>query len=179
MPYRANWSQLASAVKAKGLASVTDGNYFDLYLTVLSEEIAKRIGGTAAEVKACFIRVYEPDDRVNGKESDGDYEWNASSKSFKTIEEGSYLILADFWEDATAKTTRATAYKLVVVESKAASIKGENEWLKNNVVSVVLFSIAGVMLVLIIVLLLIKPSDETLEDVDAKVEEKKNKKKEK
>ena len=166
------YAQLATAVKTKGLASVTNGNYFDLYLTVLSEEIAKKVGGDAKEVKACFTRVYEPDDRVNGKESDGVYEWNADSKSFKTVEEGSYLILADFWEDATAKTTRATAYKLVVVESKAASIKGENDWLKNNVVSVVLFSIAGVMLILIIILLLVKPSDETLEDIEAKATKK-------
>ena len=63
----------------------------------------------------------------------------------------------------------AVAYKLITVESEAATIKGETDWLKNNVVSVVLFSIAGVMLILIIILLLVKPSDETLEDVDEKV----------
>ena len=171
------YAQLDAAVKAKGLNTVTNGDYFDLYLKVLSEEIAKKVGGTAAEVKACFTRVYEPDDRVNGKESDGAYEWSEDSKSFQTIEEGNYLILADFWESATAKTTRATAYKLVVVESKAASIKGETDWLKNNVVSVVLFSIAGVMLILIIILLLVKPSDETLEDVEAKAVKKAKKEK--
>ncbi|MBQ8322444.1 MAG: hypothetical protein IJX91_00595 [Clostridia bacterium] len=171
------YKQLATAVKAKGLNNVTDGNYFDFYLNVYAEEIAKNIGGTAAEVKACFTRVYEPDDRVNGKESDGEYEWSESSKSFQTIEEGNYLILADYWEGATAKTTRATAYKLIVVESEAASIKGETDWLKNNVVSVVLFAIAGVMLILIIILLLIKPSDETLEEVDVKAVKKAKKEK--
>ena len=171
------YAQLDAAVKAKGLNTVTNGDYFDLYLKVLSEEIAKKVGGTVAEVEACFTRVYEPDDRVNGKESDGVYEWSEDSKSFQTIEEGNYLILADFWESATAKTTRATAYKLVVVESKAASIKGETNWLKNNVVSVVLFSIAGVMLILIIILLLVKPSDETLEDVEAKAVKKAKKEK--
>ena len=171
------YAQLDAAVKAKGLNTVTNGDYFDLYLTALSEAIATKVGGTAAEVKACFTRVYEPDDRVNGKESDGVYEWSEDSKSFQTVEEGNYLILADFWESATAKTTRATAYKLVVVESKAASIKGETNWLKNNVVSVVLFSIAGVMLILIIILLLVKPSDETLEDVEAKAVKKAKKEK--
>jgi maltodextrin utilization protein YvdJ len=54
------------------------------------------------------------------------------------------------------------------VDSKVDTIKGETQWLKNNMVSVVLFAVAGVMLVLIIVLLLIKPSDEKLEDVDKK-----------
>ena len=65
------------------------------------------------------------------------------------------------------------------MQSKADVIEGENNWLKNNVVSVVLFSIAGVMLILIIILLLIKPSDETLEDVDAAVVKTKAKKEKK
>ena len=73
-------------------------------------------------------------------------------------------------------TSRAVAYKLIVVESKVDTIKGETEWLKNNLVSVILFSIAAVMLVLIIILLLIKPSDETLEDVDKEVSKKNAKK---
>ncbi len=167
-----SYSQLAEAVKAKGLASVEEGNYFNFYLDVYAEEIAKNVESTKEDVKACFIRIYEPDDRVNGKENDGVYEWNASSGTFKTIEEGNFLILGDFWEDATAKTTRATAYKLVTVETKAASIKGETDWLKNNVASVVLFSIAGVMLILIVILLLVKPSDEKLEDIDEKAPKK-------
>ena len=78
-----------------------------------------------------------------------------------------FFILADYSE-AEQTAVRATAYKLVIVDSEADSIKGETEWLKNNVVSVVLFSIAGVLLILIIILLLDKPSDETLADVDAK-----------
>ena len=72
------------------------------------------------------------------------------------MEEGEYLIGADYWKEELPMQ-RAMAYKLVIVESEADVIKGETQWLKNNVVSVVLFSIAGVMLVLIIVLLLIKP----------------------
>ena len=95
------------------------------------------------------------------------------------MEEGSYLILADYWEAELPASQRAAAYKIVVVESKADVIKGENDWLKNNVASVVLFSIAGVMLILIIILLLIKPSDETLEDVDAAAAKAKNKEKKK
>ena len=68
-------------------------------------------------------------------------------------------------------------YKVISVESKADVIKGQTDWLKNNITSVILFSIAGVMLIAIIVLLLVKPSDETLKDVDAKVKEKKKNKK--
>ena len=56
-------------------------------------------------------------------------------------------------------------YKSIAVTDKEDINPGESEWLKKNLVSVILFSIAGVMLILIIVLLFVKPSDETLEDV--------------
>ena len=94
-----------------------------------------------------------------------------------TVEEGEYLILADYWDSLLPTVSRTAAYKLIVVESEADVIKGETEWLKNNIVSVILFSVAAVMLILIIILLLIKPSDETLEDVDAKATTKKKAKK--
>ena len=71
---------------------------------------------------------------------------------------------------------RAGAYKVVSVASEADSVEGDSDWLKNNLVSVILFSVAGVMLILIIILLFVKPSKETLEDVDKKA--KKSKKKE-
>ena len=64
---------------------------------------------------------------------------------------------------------------VISIEQKNDVLPGESDWLKNNIASVILFSIAGVMLILIIVLLLIKPSDETLEDVDDKAKEKKAK----
>ena len=58
--------------------------------------------------------------------------------------------------------------RMVVVETEKLTYEGETDWLKNNVVSVILFSIAGVLLIVIIILLLIKPSEETLEDLDAR-----------
>lgn len=159
-------------------------DYFELYIDAYAGLIADAVNGEKSAVLKCFEnkiekyneRITEDDEEY---EAYNKYEWQKSSNaSFKTMEEGEYLIVADYWEEELPMQ-RAMAYKLVIVESEADVIKGETQWLKNNVVSVVLFSIAGVMLVLIIVLLLIKPSDETLEDVDAKVEEKKNKKKEK
>ncbi len=167
-----------------------DKDYFKLYLTAYAQALANKIGVTAAtdieKIKNCFVEIKEYDSRITAENASSEeweaynkYEWSASSQSFKTVEEGSYLILADYWEAELPSSQRAAAYKIVVVESEADVIKGENDWLKNNVASVVLFSIAGVMLILIIILLLIKPSDETLEDVDAaaaKAKEKKNKK---
>jgi maltodextrin utilization protein YvdJ len=69
--------------------------------------------------------------------------------------------------------TRVAAYKVLEVKDKVDEIKGTNDWFKNNKVSVILFAVAGVMLILIIVLLLIKPSDEQLEDVVANKTDKK------
>ncbi len=166
-----------------------DKDYFKLYLTAYAQALANKIGATAAadvdKIKSCFVEIKEYDSRITAENAPNEweaynkYEWSASSQSFKTVEEGSYLILADYWEAELPASQRAAAYKIVVVESKADVIKGENDWLKNNVASVVLFSIAGVMLILIIILLLIKPSDETLEDVDAAAAKAKEKKKKK
>ena len=84
-------------------------------------------------------------------------------------------MFADYYDEDLEQFSRVAAYKVIKAEQKADVIKGETEWLKNNLVSVILFSIAAVMLVLIVILLLIKPSDETLEDVDEQVGDKKAK----
>ncbi len=184
--YAVTYEDLQKRIDLKKISEF-DG-YFDMYLTAYAQALANEIGVTAAEdiekIKSCFVEVKEYDSRINEEnapdewEAYNKYEWSASSQSFKTVEEGAFLILADYWELELASSQRAPAYKIVVVESKADVIKGENDWLKNNIVSVILFSIAGVMAILIVILLLIKPSDETLEDVDAaaaKIKEKKKK----
>ena len=163
--------------------------YLDMYLTAYAKALADEVGATSTadidKIKSCFVEIQEYDSRITKEnapeewEAYNKFEWKPTSKTFQTVEEGSYLILADYWESELASSQRVAAYKVVVVQSKADVIEGENNWLKNNVVSVVLFSIAGVMLILIIILLLIKPSDETLEDVDlaaAKTKAKKDKK---
>ena len=172
--YNVSYTDLAAKVKDK-LSTVTNGDYFTLYRDAYAELLAEGLGGEAKaeEIAKCFTLIKEYDSRITeDNQVDGEwdaynkYNWSPSSKSFTTAEEGVYLIIADYSE-TDIWSQRAPAYKVVVVESEADVIKGETQWLKNNVVSVVLFSIAGVMLILIIILLLVKPSDETLEDVDA------------
>lgn len=140
-------------------------DYFELYKDTYLELIAKEIGGNVADLEKYVVKI-EAYDAENEDAADNKYEWQKSgTSSFKTAEEGEYVIFADYCDTLLPTVSRAVAYKLVVVESEVDSIKGETEWLKNNVVSVVLFSLAGVMFVLVIVLLLIKPSDESLENV--------------
>ena len=178
-----DYEELTKAVDA---TKVEDGEYMSAYLNAYAKLLAKKIGVDATDevvksiVDNCFERIGEADDRKNGKmDEDGnyvyaDYNWVASSKSFETIAEGTYIIFADYYE-SDLPTNRASAFKVVIVESEADYIKGETEWLKNNIVSVILFAVAGVMLILIIILLLVKPSDETLDDVDKKAKAKKEK----
>ena len=166
----------------KTLHEVEDGKYMDLHVATYQKLLAKELGVEASVLDKCFTKIdaYDSaiteDDEAAWDASDNKYEWQKSgTSSFKTVEEGEYLIFGDYWDSLLPTTSRAVAYKLVVVESKVDTIKGETEWLKNNLVSVILFSIAAVMLVLIFILLLIKPSDETLEDVDKEANKKKAK----
>ena len=166
---------------------VKNGDYMSLWLNVYAEKLAVALGNgvTAEQVKACFVEIEEFNDKINEEEhadawaeSDNKFNWSSSSQSFKTAEEGTYVILADYCEKEIP-SQRATAYMVITVQSKTDEVKGDaGEWLKNNLVSVILFAIAGVLLIVIIILFLIKPSDETLEDLDEK-EEKEDRKKEK
>ena len=172
------YEALAEAVKTKGFNEVQNKDYQKFYLEIYASILGTRVNATAEQILAsgCFTGIGVAGDRINNATDEfEEYEWNPTSQSFKTIEEGDFLIVADYWEKEIP-SQRAMAYKLITVESESAVIKGETDWLKNNVASVILFSIAGVMLILIIILLLIKPSDETLEDVDKKVAKAKGKK---
>lgn len=170
------YDQIAKKLEGK----ITLGaDYFDLYTTAISEVLADKVNGDAAAIKAIFGEaIGEYNEKITEEDPEwawNKYQWKPSSKSFKTVEEGTYMVIADYWE-RDLPMQRAAAYKVVNVASEADVIKGETQWLKGNVVSVVLFSIAGVMLVIIIILLFIKPSDETLEDLDKKPVKKSNKK---
>jgi hypothetical protein len=149
--------------------------YFDLYLDIYVDALAKELKVEKAKLANCFVEISEYNSKITENDPEWEaynkYEWKPGSKSFKAVEEGIYVVLADFWEEEL-KLQRAAAYHVVLVDTKADTIKGESkvlEWIKNNVVSVVLFGVAAIMLILIIILLLVKPSDETLEDIDEKV----------
>lgn len=165
------YEMIAAKVKEKGFASVEGKDYFTYYLTIYAELLIDDANATSDDIQKlvdCFKMIGEKGDNINNATEDFEkFEWNPSSPSFKTVETGDYLLLADFWE-GNVPSYRAAAYRLVTVESEVDKASGDTDWFKNNVVSIILFAIAGVMLILIIILLLIKPSDETLEDVDVK-----------
>lgn len=169
-----------------GIIQVTDGNYLGFYLEKYAQLLAEDIGGSATKesVLECFVKIEEFDDRITEEEHEEEwnknnkYNWSVSSQSFKTVEEGMFVLMADYWE-SELPIQRVAAYKLLIVESEDDVVAGEDTWWEDNLVSVILFSVAGVLAIIIVILLLVKPSDETLEDVDKKAEKKKNEKKEK
>lgn len=175
--YNVSYETLAEAIN---LNNVVDGNYFDLYLDAYVKVLAKNLKVTDTtkieKLKSCFVEIKAYDERITKDNAPEEwnaynkYNWNPEEKTFAAVEEGSYLLLADFWEKDLAHLQRASGYKVAVVNSQSDVIKGENNWIEKNIVSVILFSIAGVLLIVTIVLFLIKPTDETLEDVDKKIE---------
>ena len=176
-------SILSDEVKAQ-IPTINDGNYFNLYINEYANLIAKSLGVKDAaqltKIKNCFRKIEAFNDKIDKEkdpeawdESDNKYNWQPDSKSFSAVEAGTYLVMADYWDEDMARIDHVPAFKLVVVDAETDVIKGETQWLRNNLVSVILFSVAALMLIAIIVLLLVKPSDETLADVDAKAAAKK------
>ena len=124
------------------------------------------------------INVYNSDvteDDDEWEDTDNAYRWDPdSSLSFTPQRSGVYLVGLTVTE-----TTGATvsSYMAIDVRNPVDIIPGVSEWLQNNTVSVVLFAICGVLLIAIIVLCVIKPSDKKVEEVDIeKLKGKKNKK---
>ena len=176
------FQQLREKMEA-GLKDVKDGKYIEYYIECYSALLAEKVGLTDKQdaIKALFRQINEYDSRITEENAPNEwneynkYNWSVSSKKFKAAEEGIYVIVADYWEEELPMQ-RAAAYKIVVVDSEVDTIKGITlSWIKNNLASVILFGVAGLMLIAIIVLLLIKPSDETLEDIDEKVAKKSKK----
>ncbi len=181
-------SYVSIANAAKGKLSQANGDYDEFFKKIYAELLAQKIGGgvTAQTLldNNVFVEINPYNDAINEEDHSAEwerhnkYEWNETDASFKAAEEGSYLILS-VYSDPLIGSAKACGYKVVTVASKDDVISGETEWLKNNLVSVILFSISGVMLIAIIVIAFIKPSDETLEDVDAAAKKMKRTKKDK
>ena len=172
------------AIRAKTLKNENvEEEGLELYKLAYAVEVAGSIEEARDILKNAFIEIDEYNEKIDKElheeewnNSDNSYEWKPDSRSFIPQKTGTYVVLA-YFVDPDVAAYDAGAYMVVSVNAKADVIKGETEWLKNNIASVILFGIAGVMLILIIILLVIKPSDETLEDYDESAKDEKKAKK--
>ena len=150
---------------AKKAETVSKGDMSDAEFYKHVYELCLGSEGALKAINPYNAKIDKDNDAEAWNASDNKYNWNATSKSFVAAEEGCYVIIGVFTDPAVA-AQKAAAYKVVLVEGPEDIIKGETEWLKNNIASVILFGVAALMLIAIVVLLLVKPSDETLEDLD-------------
>lgn len=180
------YENLAGKVK-DAIKTHHDDYIGEVYLGAYAELLAGNLGAevTQAQVLECFEEINEYDSRIT-EDNNADawnkhnkYNWTIDSQCFTAAETGNFVILADYWE-MEIPTQRVAAYKVITVEEKSDGTDGETtSWVEQNIVSVILFAIAGVLLIIVIILLFVKPSDETLEDLDKKaIGTKKSKKKE-
>ena len=173
------YKEIAEAAKKAGNTAKDVDDYFKIYAGLLAEVVHV----TVEELLEAnvFVEILPYNDKIDAEldpeeyNKNNVYEWNAEDQSFKPLNETDVYFIIAVYTDELISSSKACGYMVVGIEQKNDVLPGESDWLKNNLASVILFSIAGVMLILIVVLLFIKPSDETLEDVDSKAKEKKAK----
>lgn len=131
-----------------------------------------------AETRAYFTEiraVADMDETDDDYEKFAPYEWNSSSLSFVPQDSNAFYMVRAEASDADYISEKVTCNLGIVASVKAKSLKGESDWLKNNVASVVLLCVAGLALVGIVLLLVIKPKDKG--DLDEQFEAVRSKKK--
>lgn len=115
-------------------------------------------------------------------ETDADYDyfkainWSSSNVSFTPQNvEDFYVVRLTLTDNRSEISTQK--YATVAASTPTKSLKGESDWLENNLTSVILLSVAGVCLIALVILLIVKPKDKG--DIDAiydREAEKENKK---
>jgi len=177
------YADIVANVSADDYASAAD--YEKLYFESYVELFAKAMGVDAAELltSGVFVEIEEYNSNITEEDhaeeyaKNNVYKWNAENQTFVAQSESDVYFIFALYTANELDFSMACGYKVVTVDAEDDVLPGETDWLKNNIVSVILFGIAGVMLVLIVVVLLIKPSDETLEDVEKNAEKKAKKSK--
>ncbi len=88
-----------------------------------------------------------------------DYAWDADDLTFVPQDENSYYLVRLTITDNYNHQAAVYGYMGIHVSAAADSYSGESDWIANNLVSVILFAVAGVALIGIIILFIIKPKD--------------------
>lgn len=121
--------------------------------------------GGFREIRVFNSEIEEDDDAWD--DTDNDYAWDPdSSLSFTPQESGFYVVRLIHTDSDYNAGAQTTVYQVIEVRNPIDYIPGENNWFKENVTSVVLFSISAVLAVIIVILFVVKPSDKNVEDVD-------------
>ena len=115
------------------------------------------------------ISVFQNDvsaDDPKWSRTDNEYYWDPDSSLSFVPQVSGFYFLKVIVEDGSYPGETAVAYQVIDVRNPIDTIPGQSQWLQENVVSVVLFAISGVLAVIVVILFLIKPSDKKVEEVD-------------
>ena len=183
--------------KITGVSGTYSASYhlyiFDRNAFIAGEGINLTYSEFVANYEKLFSNTYK--DGVNSRkyfttvkeasqllETDENYDlfkainWNSSTLNFtpQSVEDF-YIVTLTLTDNRSQETS--SHFATVAASMQTKSLKGENDWLEQNVTSVVLLCIAGVCLVALLVLLIVKPKDKgDIDVVYADVEDKQNKK---
>lgn len=127
-----------------------------------------------------FTYIYASSELNEGSdeyEKYNDYAWNNSSPSFVPQDENAFYLIECKVKSTAGGTQTATAYMGIAAAPKVEPLKGEDTWVQDNIVSIVLLCIAGVSLIGIVLLLVIKPKEKgDLDEIEVVAPKKKNNK---
>lgn len=117
------------------------------------------------EIKKFNSNVSETDEE-RWENTDNDYHWDPDNALSFTPQEATYYILKLDVTESRFPGPGVSEYQVVDVRNKIDKLPEPPEWLQNNLVAVILFSISGVLLIALIVVALVKPSEKTVEEID-------------
>ena len=114
---------------------------------------------------------------VTDEEDYEDYEWNSTNVTFVPQDPSEFYVVRLTLKDTGLSNQVTDSFLVVRASARAAEIYGEDNWVQNNIASIVLFSVAGVFFITFVVLLIVKPKDKgDIDVIAADVQQKKAKK---
>lgn len=149
--------------------------YFEQF-SELDEALTDKTKKILYEISTYQSDVTE-DDEAKWNRTDNDYHWDPDSSLSFIPQQAGFYVLKLVVEDYNYPGETAVQYQVIEVRNPIDKIPGQSQWLRENVVSVVLFSISGVLAIVVVVLFLVKPSEKRVEEID--LEKLKGKKKNK
>ena len=116
------------------------------------------------ETRAAYFQTITPADEVENTDPDyelyTDYAWDPDNLSFVPQEDNSFYVIRMSAKDNIYNTGEIESFMAISVSAAADHVAGEDDWLENNLVSIILLCVAGVALIGIVLLIVIKPKEK-------------------
>lgn len=135
-----------------------------------------------SEERKCITAISEFNSEISEDDDDWDktdnaYRWNPSSGLSFVPQKSGFYIVGITVTDPNRSNESHVAYQAIRIGNPYDYTPAPSDWLQNNLVSVILFSVSGVLLIAIVILFIVKPSDKKMEEIDLdKLKGKKKKK---